>query len=642
MPPRIPLRPLRPSSALLQRGVLQESHSVCFFCSLSSKPRAETARRRPKKRALLTRRFESTVAPTARETAANGDPRKQLEAVLLELQKHATNYVNLSRLGLALHGLRQKPGHESIRVAVLALKSGSDATATAKEVLKLILADPLVDKQKWEQELDRREDLPEPMIIRVGAEEDQAQGAIALAKGNLLREVKASSPMFNGHGLEMLLMETNPFMPAEGAGAREGFEESVLVPTVDIPTSSDGRYSPITTPVHRTLVVANGIMGAASVASMPTLESPNVLASAVDIPEYKPDPTTADVKALPFVPIDVRSASKGVDLMRSSVQHAMEYERLWFRSNIFELVKWLKADVTSTTNNTTKPPVRDLIASLLRRTSAAIEAEENRALSVSLSAAVSPTSLGSLHKNLEGWAESAHTELQEQLDLAFASRRWRKLGWWKLFWRVDDVGMLTNDILAQRFLPKAERSAIYLAGRMEEAGVPLHSSATHPTTTASPGKTSADNLPLAPNWPANIPATRDYLQAETVPALQALAQKLVLQALSTSGFTSALGALVYVGTLSTSAYEAGAVAALGIVFALRQMQARWETAREFWEGEVREEGRKAVRGVEGVVADALERQKRIKQETTMVDAQADRSKAKSLVARAQELLEKMK
>ena len=48
-------------------------------------------------------------------------------------------------------------------------------------------------------------------------------------------------------------------------------------------------------------------------------------------------------------------------------------------------------------------------------------------------------------------------------------------------------------------------------------------------------------------------------------------------------------------------YEAGAVAAFGLVWSLRRMQKKWETARKFWEGEVREEGRKAVRAVEGVV-----------------------------------------
>jgi hypothetical protein len=111
-------------------------------------------------------------------------------------------------------------------------------------------------------------------------------------------------------------------------------------------------------------------------------------------------------------------------------------------------------------------------------------------------------------------------------------------------------------------------------------------------------------LKLQP-WPLHIPATRNYLAQETVPALQALAQKLVLQALSTSSLASVFAGLMYVSSVSTGLYECGAVAALGIVWSLRKMQGKWETARKFWEGEVREEGRKAVRGVESVVGDVL-------------------------------------
>jgi hypothetical protein len=106
-------------------------------------------------------------------------------------------------------------------------------------------------------------------------------------------------------------------------------------------------------------------------------------------------------------------------------------------------------------------------------------------------------------------------------------------------------------------------------------------------------------------WPLHIPATRAFLSMETIPALQALAQKLLFQSLTTSTFTTALAGLIYVSSISTSVYEAGAVAALGIVWSLKRMQGKWETARRFWEGEVREEGRKAVRGVESAVGNAL-------------------------------------
>jgi hypothetical protein len=268
-----------------------------------------------------------------------------------------------------------------------------------------------------------------------------------------------------------------------------------------------------------------------------------------------------------------------------------------------------------------------LIDSVLQNTSRALQAEQSRKLSVALSSKLSSAELDSLREGLSQWAERAHNELRDQLDIAFEGQRWRKLGWWKLFWRVDDVSMIASDILSQRFLTNAEKEIIYLAGRIEESGIlkdisvtfskdwaykpvyeqPVESGPPPPTIQSLMG-TPKDEVPVKSQprpWPLHIPATRTFLSVETIPALQALAQKLLFQSLTTSTFTSALAGLVYVSTVSTSVYEAGAVAALGIVWSLKRMQRKWETARKFWEGEVREEGRKAVRGVEGTVGDVL-------------------------------------
>ena len=130
---------------------------------------------------------------------------------------------------------------------------------------------------------------------------------------------------------------------------------------------------------------------------------------------------------------------------------------------------------------------------------------------------------------LAEWSRSAHGELQQELDLVFTGRRWRKLGWWKLFWRVDDVGMLTNEMLSQRFLPTAEQELVYLAGRVAalRGEVPNYPQPVSETVSAAP------QAPL-PKWPGHIAFTRRYLQNETVPALQALAQRLLVQSLGTS------------------------------------------------------------------------------------------------------------
>ncbi|KAK6084748.1 hypothetical protein SCUP515_01244 [Seiridium cupressi] len=628
MPPRLPLTASAARRSLLSQASTGERQAVCLFCSISGSSR-QPPTRRTRRRAPQSRRLQSTSAPIP--ATSESDTRKELEDLLVQLQKHAANYVNLSRVQLAINGLRQQPGSESIRVAILGLTNGTVSGQTAKKVLKLLLADPLKDEEEWEREVDKH-DLAQPMIIRVGAEEQQELGGISVTKGNLLHEVNVSSATVNGHNLELLLMETNPYVSSADDGV-EGLEDSILVPTVDIPTSSTGRYTPITTPVHKALLVTGGIMGAASVTSMPLSESADVIAAAVNIPEYK----ARDDAALPFTPIDVAAADVGLGLIRRSLNDAMEYEHMWFQSNVPKLVDWVRSDVASTTDGTTKAPVRRLIASLLQSATNAIHLDEARALSSSLAASTTNKSTTHLETGLAKWAESAHTELQEQLDLAFSSRRWRKLGWWKLFWRVDDVHMLTSDILHQRFLPSAEKSAIYLAGRIQEANTPN----SVPILYDQPSSLAvSDTKSLSPVWPTSIPTTRAYLQNETIPALQALAQKLVFQTLSTSGLTTSLGALAYFGTLTTGIYEAGAVAALGIVWSMRRMQKQWEAARDFWEGEVREEGRKAVRGVETSVENVLKQSDAVNGSSTVENGEL--TKARQLVEQATEALGRLK
>ncbi|KAI1821970.1 hypothetical protein F4861DRAFT_423616 [Xylaria intraflava] len=631
MPPRLPvqLRPNRRQNSILKSYSHTGGQSTCFFCSLSLDLTQKRVTRRPKRvLSAHSRRFETA------SDHVQSNPRKELESVLLNLEKCAANYVNRSRLQLAVSGLRQKPGHESIRVAILGLTSGStSASTTAKEVLKLLFADPLKDPEAWEQEVEVH-DLTAPMIIRIGATDPEMETGISLTKESLLREIHISPANFGGCNIEILLADSDVLAPENGVVG--SFADKVLVPTAEIPTLNNGRYNTITTPIHKALVVADGIHGAASVLSMPSLKSAGVLKYAVNFPEYKPTETAS----LPFTPIDTGAANIGLGLVRKNISNAIEYEHLWFQSNIPKLVEWLKADVITTSGEVTKPPVRDLITSLLEDTLASIQAEEARQLNFTPSPINKHTSLKPIEEGLSEWAESAHSELQEQLELAFSSKRWRRLGWWKLFWRVDDVGMLTSDILAQKFLPQAERSSIFLAGRMKEAGVSLspQSNTTVITSDQNGNAVSRADLAKSPNqisWPMNIPNTRSYLQVETVPALQALAQKLVLQTLSTSGLMTALGGLVYIGTLTTTIYEAGAIAALGIVWSMKRMQRQWETARRFWEGEVREEGRKAVRGAEQAMASALVESNNPEH---LPDTQDNLRMANNLVSRAKELL----
>lgn len=639
MSPRLTLRPAAGRTKAFASLISNPQPQLCLFCSLCSRPTSATPKTR--RRNLVSRRLESTSA------LAHTNPRRDLEDSLKDLQKHAANYVNLSRIQLALSGLKQEAGNESIRIAILGLTNGADSGRIAKEVLRLLLADPLKPEQDWEQQLGNH-DAGQPLIIRVGPEQIRdGEGSVAFAKdSSLLREIRISSPTLNGHNLEILVTESNPLADADNDAAFQAFEEAVLVPTVDIPTSSTGRYAPITTPIHKALIVTEGIMGAASIVTMPLLQYRDTIAAAVNLPGFPSE----DAAGYPFTQVDIKTASKGLAAFRESLSNAFTYEQLWFQSNVPTLLEWLKTGTSPTSDGATKGPVKALVASILQNALASIQESEAHRLSSVLSA-TSASDLTALNQGLADWAESAHAELQDQLDLAFTSRRWRKLNWWKLFWRVDDVALLSSEMLSQRFLPLAERNIIYLAGRLEEAGLFADSgkpSYSAPILQAPDASTAEESLSLEPpksavveaesKWPTHIGFTRAYLLDKTIPALQALAQKLMIQSLSTSALSTALAALAYLSAFSP--FEAGAVAALGIVWSLRRLQTKWETAREYWQGEVQEEGRKAVRAVEVSVAEVLDRS--TKGALKGPEGVTELRKARELVQKAEEALSKLK
>ncbi|KAJ9137335.1 Serine threonine protein phosphatase 2b catalytic subunit protein [Coniochaeta hoffmannii] len=648
MAPRLSLRPVAGASRSFGQLVSRSrAQDVCLFCSLT---RPNKSRRKPLPLvSSATSRPQSTIdSPTIRQ-ASPETARSDLQAALQNLQKHAPNYVNLSRIQLALRNLSQPPGEESIRVAILGMSTGTTSShATAKELLRLLLADPLQAEQQWEQQLASA-DSTQPLILHVGSEQEEEQHphlSFTRRRDELLPEVNVSSPGLNGNNLELLLMETNPFDAGAEAGL-EALEETVLVPTIDIP-SNTGRYTPISTPVHRALVVGDGILGAASLVSSPVIQEDSMISAVVNFPSPLP---SEDTTAYPFTVVSLPTASKALSLFRASVSNAGAYENLWYESNLPSLSHWLKTGVLSTNPGTTKPPVRALVASILRNTSATIQEEEARLLSAALSSKLSPTAVATLDQALSDWSQAAHSELQSQLDLAFTGARWRQLGWWKLFWRADDVGMLSSDMLSQRFLPEAERSVIYLAGRIKEAGLveehdtdPTYSGPLVASATTDTGDENLDRPTpeLEGKWPTHIPYARAYLLERTVPALQALAQRLVVQSLGTSAAMSSLAGLVYVsGVWGAGAYEAGAVAALGVVWSMRRLQKKWEAARSYWEGEVREEGRKAVRVTEASVAEVFERARRREGESGKEGLEEVR-KVRELVSVAEDALARLK
>lgn len=633
MPPRIP----RVGSCLSRTSrlaIAPKGSQICPICSLSrtTRPATSTKRRRFQPKSLPSSSRQQSATASASVTnhppkAPSKSPRIELRNALLDLQKEAANYINISKLQLILRGLEQTPGEETIRVAILGIADGGTSLRKAKELLRLLLADPLKTEEEWERVLLDRRPRNKPILIRVGG----SGGVEGGYSSQMVQEIHVSSPTAGGYKLELLVLELEMESMVMGQQL-DRLLDSVLVPTMEIPTSSSGRYTPITTPVHRSLLVGQGLRGASEFLSMSSLstlqEEPfhnwNIVQPAVDFQGGNPD----DQGELPIQLIDISQASSALGSFRKSVDNALDYERNWFASGVPALVEWLKIGKEAP-DGVLRRPIYYLIKSLLHNTEHSIRLESKRQRDAQLSGKISPVEVHHLRKGLAEWAEGAHTELRDQLDIAFHGRRWRKLGWWKLFWRVDDVSTIASDILNQRFLIEAEKEFIFLAGRIQEAGIfsayidhsenwaykPVQLEKKEHKLGFEPPRPKATDLIIREDtqegkmknqpWPLNIPLTRSYLATDTVPALQALAQKLVLQTLVTSSSFSAFAALTYISTLSTGLYEAGAVAAVGIVWSLRRMQGKWETARKFWEGEVREEGRKAVRGIEGIVGGAL-------------------------------------
>ena len=442
-------------------------------------------------------------------------------------------------------------------------------------------------------------------------------------------------------------------------------KDAILIPSLQTPTSSSGRVTLVTYPVHKAIVIGQGIRSSVAYGryTANTVEdiSPEMVKVAIGLPAPQ-DEALQDTSDA-FIIVDVDTAAKALSKFRESTANSVAYEQGWFRSGMPALTDWL-ANGVEQSESKVKPAVKNLIASILDDAEANITKEDAQRLEELVASTVSESTRQPILESIKVWAEHGHIELRDQLEGAFAGKNWRKIAWWKLFWRVDDVGMIASEVLERRWLVDAEKECIYLAGHIEQAGlfkeverynedllrkrpenVDQHTFGTYPplpheivALEKRKAKLVDDGevkFPEPKPWPAQIPITRALLLSETVPPLQALAQKLVLQTLSTTLLTSVLSALLYV-SISTSLFEAGAVAALGLAFSLKRMQKKWESARGFWKGEIREEGRKALKDTEDKIRLIVQTTGMPKQD---VEGAEERRITKEAIQKAREALE---
>lgn len=309
-------------------------------------------------------------------------------------------------------------------------------------------------------------------------------------------------------------------------------------------------------------------------------------------------------------PINLLQAESATKSFRDSVGLTAVYKRAWLGSGLANLSEWFEEGLSGQAP-ALKPAVRRLIEHIVDNTRGAVLLHEEETKKQIESTTVPVSTRDSLDQAIIWWAEVSHTELRDQLGNAFIGRDWRKLLWWKLFWRVDDVSFIAANLLQQSWLVEAEKEMIWHFGRIEQTGLgdpaklllrPQTAVDVEARTTQSSLSTLATKEePIAHSirlWPQEISYARTQLSATTIFPLQALSQRLLLEAISITFLTSSLSAQLYFAISTTSIYETGAIAALGFVYSLHRLQSKWSSARETWEEGVMEEGRRILRDVE--------------------------------------------
>ncbi|KAJ5146215.1 uncharacterized protein N7515_000779 [Penicillium bovifimosum] len=536
------------------------------------------------------RAFSTSTVITAKSVPSRF---KELHAALEAVKDAGLEQVNLSRLQFALRGLESETplirvaGHGTNLFSLWNIVLGLNDAISARKLVRLLLADPLVPRQSWEDVLESYDaDSSRGLLIRYGEISESIPN-------DLLPTISVPSPILKNGNLEILVstLSSGPDLDAATFHA-----DTFLVPTVTIQTSHSGRHNVVRYPVHRTIVCANGVDGLLSYSAIvgrADLKNEAVsVHGVVQLAVNDQKPTNKQVSV-----VDVDRANAALDSFRESVHNASDYERGWNGSGVQPLIDWLAASSETSTGDALNPALVPLVESLVDAADTSAIARDAKALQDQTVGIATPEIRTNLDKGVTAWAERAHSELRSALEVGLASPRWRGLAWWKLFWRVDDVGMVTSEILDKKFLRQAEQEVIFAAGKYQQAGLleePL-----------SPSPESAKDSTLAATWPTQIPDLRTKLLTTTVPSLQALAQGLVLFSVSTTTLTSALSALTYVAIPAATVYESCTIAAVGLIYSLRRQQKRWDEARAFWEDEVREEGRTSLMETEIALRDIV-------------------------------------
>ena len=393
------------------------------------------------------------------------------------------------------------------------------------------------------------------------------------------------------HNIEILLSTLPSADAASIVGA--GLEETVLVPLLGTPMSFSGNVSLIRHPVHRSLLLGEGLAGCAELGGWfgGSKLDQNAASSVQAALNFRRHPANVDEQREPqnFPVIDLEQAVEALALLRKSNENAAQYADGWQKSGVGGVVDWF---VAAAQKHPSGMPVavHRLIEHILSKSDSLLGAERAKQAAYTNVKAIAQIT-DPLKEALERWATKGHVELRDGLDNVVMSKDWAKLRWWKLFWRVDDVGMILSQVVERSWLPSAGKGLTWLHGRFFEARL------------MGIGKAQGDVVELQ----TLIEDGRQILLETSVPKLHSLAQALVVQTASMTTLASAFAALVYWTWPVVTVVQASAFAALGFTWSLHRMQGRWEEAREAWLEELREEGRQRMQETEERLQSQIEK-----------------------------------
>ncbi|KAI9779653.1 MAG: hypothetical protein M1816_003458 [Peltula sp. TS41687] len=646
------------------RGLKKEPFSFLSSADLSSsRPLSNRSIwRESNRQAHRSLKPASTLASSTAVNATKEIPARAQELYdkLTAVKDSAASYVSLSRLQLALRGLETE--NPVIRVALLGVE---DRTTAARQFAKVLLVDPLSTELPWESDLETIEDDGRSILLRYG---DVA--GIAM-ENPLLRTLLIPSPVLKAYNLEILIANLTPqsAVPIDGTSTVNP-AHLMLVPRLELQASTGNQFTAVHYPAHKSILYGEGVCNCLELGRLtvgwPDSQISRRMMKVVFGLRASLDERVESVEDQ-VAAVDVELASSAIKSFRESIQNATKFEHEWFRSGMPAVADWLAQDLNRA-NRPIKPAIRHLTRSLLDDAEEAIMGDEMHHLRTTAASAVPEDKRRSIRDSLDVWAERAHTELRDQMDIAFNGRGWRRLKWWKLFWRVDDIEMIATDVLQRRWLVQAEKDIIWLTGRIEGAGFFRNSTDmtrmldTNPvvgngqskneenpdSASTPPSPMSSTDLPFQVDphqsppsfgpWPRNISLARTRMSMEAVPFLQLSGQVLVWKTVNLSLFSTVFSGMLYFFVEGTSIYGVGAVAALGIAWSMRSLQRQWETERQGWESEVRESGRKVLKDTQDTVAAIIDKEGRAEEHAEDVK---ERRVAKASINMARQALSKL-